>query len=172
MRTAIYPGTFDPFTNGHLDIAERASKLFDRLIVAVYEYPAKDVLFSMEERVEMAREAVRSIPNVEVRSFSGLTVDYARVMKAIALVRGLRAISDFEYELEIAHMNRNLSPDLEATFLMSSLPFTYLRSSIVKEIAKLGGSLDGLVPPHVKAALREKYDPRFMTEPPTSSLVP
>ena len=173
MRIAVYPGSFDPFTNGHLDIAQRASKLFDRLIIAVYEHPAKDVLFSAEERLEMARKAVEWIPNVEVDSFSGLAVEYAKARHACALVRGLRAISDFEFEFQIAHMNRNLNPDLEATFLMTSSAYAFLSSSIVKEVAKLGGSLQGLVPEHVEAALRRKYDARTRaSEPPTSNLVP
>ncbi len=173
MRIAIYPGTFDPFHNGHLDIANRASKLFDQLIVAVYEHPAKDALFSAQERLELARQACDAIPNVEVESFSGLAVEYARSKKACALVRGLRAISDFEFELEIAHMNRILNPEVEATFLMTSLPYAFLRSSIVKEIAKLGGPLDGLVPAGVAAALRRKYEARAKAgDLPTSSLVP
>ena len=173
MRIAVYPGSFDPFTNGHVDIAQRAARLFDRLIVAVYEHPSKDVLFSVEERMEMAREAVQEVSNVRVDTFSGLTVEYAKRQNACAVVRGLRAISDFEFEFQIAHMNRNLSPELEAIFLMTSLPYAFLSSSIVKEIAKLGGSLDGLVPEHVAAALRRKYDAGSLAaDPPTSSLVP
>ncbi len=173
MRIAIYPGTFDPFHNGHLDVAERASKLFDHLIVAVYEYPAKNTLFSAQERVEMVRDSVQHLSNVEAELFSGLTVEYGRQKKACVLVRGLRAISDFEFEFEIAHMNRNLDPELEAIFLMTSLPYSYLRSSIVKEIAQLGGSLAGLVPDHVEDALRRRYRAAFMAgNPPTSSLVP
>ncbi len=173
MRTAIYPGTFDPFHNGHLDITQRASRLFDRLIVAVYEHPEKSALFSAQERLDIARDACRSIPNVQVESFSGLAVEYARAKKACAMVRGLRAISDFEFEFEIAHMNRKLYPEVEATFLMTSLPYAFLRSSIVKEIAKLGGSLEGLVPEQVEAALRRKYEARARAGGlPTSSLVP
>lgn len=173
MRIAVYPGSFDPFTNGHVDIAQRAARLFDRLIVAVYEHPSKDVLFSVEERMEMVRDAVQEVPNVQVDKFSGLTVEYAKRRNACALVRGLRAISDFEFEFQIAHMNRNLNPELEAIFLMTSLPYAFLSSSIVKEIAKLGGSLDGLVPEHVAAALRRKYDGGSLAaDPPTSSLVP
>lgn len=156
MRIALYPGSFDPFTNGHLDIAQRAAKLFDKLIVAVYEHPTKNVLFSAEERVEMVRQAVEGVPKIEAASFSGLSVEYARSRNACALVRGLRALSDFDYEFQIALMNRNLSPDLEATFLMTSLPYVFLSSSIVKEIAKLGGPLDGLVPAQVEGALRRK----------------
>ncbi len=173
MRTAIYPGTFDPFHNGHLDIALRASRLFDRLIVAVYEYPGKDVLFSAQERLEIARQATAPYPSISVELFSGLAVEYAKKQQASALVRGMRAISDFEYEFEIAHMNRNLNPDVEAVFLMTSLPYAFLRSSIVKEIAKLGGSLDGLVPDYVKETLRRKYEARARAGGlPTSNLVP
>ena len=173
MRIAIYPGSFDPFTNGHLDIAQRAANLFDRLVIAAYEHPSKDVLFSIDERVEMARKAIQAIPNVEVDSFSGLAVEYAKKRSATVLVRGLRAISDFEFEFQIAHMNRNLSPELEATFLMTSLPYAFLSSSIVKEIARLGGSLDGLVPSHVEEALRGKYSSSSaMGIPPYSGLVP
>lgn len=173
MRTAVYPGSFDPFTNGHLDIAQRAARLFDRLVIAVYENPAKDVLFSSEERVEMARKAVEGISNVEVESFSGLTVEYAKSLNAGVLVRGLRAISDFEFEFQIAHMNRTLSQDLEAAFLMTSLQYAFLSSSIVKEIAGLGGKLEGLVPEHVEAALRQRYGSRSpLHNPPPSGLVP
>ena len=173
MRIAIYAGTFDPFHYGHLDVAQRASKLFDRLIVAVYEYPAKSVLFSAQERVEMVRESVRDLPNVEAELFSGLTVEYAKSRNACVLVRGLRAISDFEFELEIAHMNRHLDPQLEAIFLMTGLSYAYLRSSIVKEIAQLGGSLSGLVPEHIAEALRKKHSSDSMSgRPPTSNLVP
>ncbi len=172
MRTAIYPGTFDPFHNGHLDITQRAAKLFDHLIVAVYEHPEKNALFSAQERLEIARDACSGIANVQVESFSGLAVEYAKQKNACALVRGLRAISDFEYEFEIAHMNRSLAPDIEATFLMTSLPYSFLRSSLVKEIAKLGGSLVGLVPESVEKVLRQKYEARARAGGlPTSSLV-
>ncbi len=173
MRTAIYPGTFDPFHNGHLDVAIRASRLFDRLIVAVYEYPSKNALFSAEERVQMVRESIKDLDNVDAEGFSGLAVEYAKAKNACVLVRGLRAISDFEFEFEIAHMNRNLNPELEAIFLMTSLPYAYLRSSIVKEIAALGGSLEGLVPAHVAEALQRKNHAATQAgKPPTSNLVP
>ena len=173
MRIAIYPGTFDPFHNGHMDIAIRASKIFDRLIIAVYEYPSKNAMFTADERVAMVREAMKGLSNVEAEVFSGLAVEYAKKKNACVLVRGLRAISDFEFEFEIAHMNRNLDKDLEAIFLMTSLPYHYLRSSIVKEIAQLGGSLDGLVPEHIGEALRRKCNAASREgKPPVSSLVP
>lgn len=173
MRVAIYPGTFDPFHNGHLDIALRAARLFDQLIIAVYEYPVKDVLFTAEERLELAKRSVKPVANIDVECFSGLTVEYARSKNACAIVRGLRAISDFEFEFEIAHMNRKLNPDIEATFLMTSASYAFLRSSIVKEIAKLSGSLDGLVPEHVTVALKSKFEARAKAGGlPTSSLVP
>jgi pantetheine-phosphate adenylyltransferase len=156
-----------------MDIATRASKLFDHLIIAVYEYPSKNALFTAEERVAMVREAMKGLPNVEAEGFSGLAVEYARKKNACVLVRGLRAISDFEFEFEIAHMNRNLDANLEAIFLMTSLPYHYLRSSIVKEIAQLGGSLDGLVPDHIAVELRRRLgDASQAGKPPTSSLVP
>ncbi len=173
MRIAVYPGTFDPFHNGHLDIAIRASKLFDRLIVAVYEFPSKNALFSAEERLDMVRRSLTGLSNVEAEGFSGLAVEYAKQRNACVLVRGLRAISDFEFEFEIAHMNRNLDHELEAIFLMTSLPYAYLRSSIVKEIAQLGGSVKDLVPEHVEDELRRKYRAASLAgHPPTSSLVP
>lgn len=173
MRIAVYTGTFDPFHNGHLDIAKRAAKLFDHLIIAVYEFPSKNVLFSAEERVSMVRSSLVGLPNVSAETFSGLAINYAQQKHACVLVRGLRAVSDFEFEFEIAHMNRNLDPEIEAIFLMTSLPYAYLRSSIVKEIAQLGGSLDGLVPDHVDRALRRKFEESSLAgRPPTSSLVP
>lgn len=173
MRIAVYPGTFDPFHNGHLDIALRAAKLFDHLIIAVYEYPSKNALFTAEERVAMVRETIKGLSNVEAEGFSGLAVEYAKQKNACVLVRGLRAISDFEFEFEIAHMNRNLDANLEAIFLMTSLPYSYLRSSVVKEIAQLGGSLEGLVPEHVAEELRRKRRASYQAgDPPTSSLVP
>jgi len=173
VRVAIYPGTFDPFHNGHLDIAVRAARLFDRLIVAVYEHPEKDELFTAEERWRLARDAINPASNIEVERFSGLAVEYAKAKGACALVRGLRAISDFEFELEIAHMNRRMSKEVEATFLMTTAEFAFLRSSIVKEIAKLDGPLGDLVPKHVDAALRAKFDARAKAGGlPTSNLVP
>lgn len=157
MKTAVYPGSFDPVTNGHLDIVARAARIFDRLIVAVYDTPSKRLLFSTERRVEMIRIAIASLPNVEVQSFSSLTVEYAQQVGARTIVRGLRAISDFELELQMAHMNRKLDPEVQVICMMTSLQYSFLSSSIVKEIAGLSGCVDGLVPPHVAEALQEAY---------------
>ncbi len=157
MKTAVYPGSFDPVTKGHLDIVARAAKIFDRLIVAVYDTPSKRLLFPTERRVEMIKIAVAEIPNVEVESFGTLTVEYAQQVGARTIVRGLRAISDFELELQMAHMNRKLDPEVQVICMMTSLQYSFLSSSIVKEIASLGGCVDGLVPPHVADALQEAY---------------
>lgn len=156
MPLAICPGTFDPMHFGHVDVVRRAARIFDRVVVAVYDTPAKGVLFSTAERVAMAREAVEDLPNVEVSSYSGLTIEYATGLGARAIIRGLRATSDFEFEFQLALMNRHLSPDIEAMFLMTSLEHAHLSSSLVKEVAHLGGNLDGLVPDHIAAALRTK----------------
>ncbi|MBE9514039.1 MAG: pantetheine-phosphate adenylyltransferase [Dehalococcoidia bacterium] len=156
MTVAVYPGSIDPMTNGHLDVIRRASALFDRLIVAIYDKPEKHLLFSLEERVEMAKEAVADLPNVCVKPFSGLVVDFAREMKAQVMVRGLRANSDFEREFEMALMNKTLAPDLELVCLMTSLQYQFLSSSVIKEVARLGGCLEGMVPNHVATALKAK----------------
>ena len=156
-RLAIYPGTFDPLHYGHLDIARRAARLFDHLVVAVYEHPAKPVLFSATEREELFRRAVEDLPNVRVERYAGLTVSYARALGATAIVRGLRAISDFEYEYQVALMNRHLAAEVESVYLLTSLGYAYLSSSIVKEVASLGAPLDGLVPTHVAEALAAKF---------------
>lgn len=153
---AVYPGSFDPITNGHLDLIERAARLCDRLIVAVLRNEAKQPLFTAEERVEMLHEAVQCYPNVEVDSFDGLLVDYARKRGATALVRGIRAISDYEYELQMALMNRRLCPDVETIFLMSGEAYSFLSSRIVKEVIRLGGDISGLVPAPVEARLRDR----------------
>jgi len=155
-RLAVYPGTFDPLTNGHVDIILRGSKLFDRIIVAMLVNPEKAPLFSVEERVETAREVFRDYPNVEVDTFDGLLVDYARRKRASVIVRGLRAVSDFEYELQMALMNRRLNPDVETVFMMPGEAYTYLSSRLVKEVFALGGSITGLVPRAVEARLARK----------------
>ena len=157
MPIAVYPGSFDPITCGHLDIAVRATAVFDKVLLAVYDMPAKNVLFTTAERVEMARRAIEGVSNLEVCSYSGLTVEYCRQMRASVIVRGLRAVSDFEIELQMASLNRKMAPELEVVCLMSSVQYSFLSSSVVKEIAKLGGCIEGLVPPHVALALREKY---------------
>lgn len=156
MRSAVYPGTFDPVTNGHLDVIKRALAVFDRLIVAVAVNEQKKPLFAVEERMELIRRSTRGIRGVEVDSIDGLVVDYAIRRKSPVVVRGLRAVSDFEYELQMALMNRNLRPKVDTIFLMPSQSHIYLNSSLVKEIARLGGSLDGLVPPAVARALKDK----------------
>ena len=156
MTIAIYPGSFDPITNGHIDIATRAAKLFTKLIIGIYETPGKHLLFSLEERVELARQAVVSLPNIEVQPFSGLTVDFARRVRAQAMVRGLRVSADFEWEFDMAMMNRRLHPELELVCLMASPEYQFLSSSLLKEVARLGGSINDLVPEHVAQALRKK----------------
>ncbi len=156
MTIAIYPGSFDPITNGHLDIATRAAKLFDKLIIAVYDIPDKRLLFTAAKRVEMARQAVIGLPNVEVKPFTGLTVDFAKKVKAQVIVRGLRMSADFEREFEMAMMNKRLFPELELVCLMSSLEYQFLSSSLLKEAVSLGGTIDDLVPEHVAVALKNK----------------
>lgn len=156
MTIAIYPGSFDPITNGHLDIATRAAKLFEKLIIGVYDTPAKHLIFTTEERVELARQAVINLSNVEVRPFTGLAVEFAKNVKAKAMVRGLRMSGDFEREFNMAMMNRKLEPELELVCLMASVEYQFLSSSLLKEAASLGGSIDDLVPKHVAAALRKK----------------
>lgn len=154
-RKAIYPGSFDPITNGHLDVLQRAVGLFDELVVAVARDNAKQSLFTVDERVALIQEVVH-IPNVRVVPFEGLLVDFAAKEKAVALVRGLRAVSDFEFEFQLALMNRKLSPALETVFLMPREELTYISSRIVKEIARLGGNVDLFVPPSVARALRSR----------------
>ena len=155
---AVYPGTFDPFTNGHLDILERASKVFPQMIVAVASKPDKAPLFTVEERLEIIRDAVRGMEGMRVDAFHALLVDYVKAQGASVVIRGLRAISDFEYEFQMALMNRRIAEDLEAVFLMPHEAYTYLSSRLVKEVALLGGTVKGLVSPLVERMLREKYD--------------
>ncbi len=158
MKTsiAIYPGSFDPVTNGHLDLIERGAKMFDRLIVAVLQNVEKEPLFSVPERVEMLREVTRVWPSVEVDVFEGLLVDYARRREAGVILRGIRAISDYEYELQMALMNRKLEPHLETVFMMPAETYSYLSARLVREIALYNGPLQGLVPAPVEARLRAK----------------
>jgi len=153
---AIYPGSFDPVTNGHLDLIERGTKIFQRLIVAVLRNADKDPLFTVAERVEMLRQVTQPWANVEVDVFDGLLVDYARRRGAGVILRGIRAISDYEYELQMALMNRKLEPQLETVFMMPALKYSYLSARLVREIAQFGGPLDGLVPPVVEQKLRAK----------------
>jgi pantetheine-phosphate adenylyltransferase len=153
MRTAIYPGSFDPFTNGHLDVVQRAARLFDRVIVAVAMDAGKSPLFTLEERRAMVEQSIGQIPNVEADAFDGLLVDYVRRCSARAVLRGLRAISDFEFEFQMALMNRKLNEEFETIFMMPKDTYTFLSSRIVKEIARLGGNVSPFVPPHVQAAL-------------------
>jgi pantetheine-phosphate adenylyltransferase len=155
--TAIYPGSFDPITNGHLDLIERGCCLFDTLIVAILRNESKQPLFSVEERVEMLREVVDCYANVAVDSFEGLLVDYAAANGATVLLRGIRAISDYEYELQMALMNRRLRPDIETVFMMASEAHSFISSRLVKEVFGLGGSIEGLVPHSVEARLRKRF---------------
>jgi pantetheine-phosphate adenylyltransferase len=157
MKTAIYPGTFDPITNGHLDVLERAVEIFDRVIITVSRNTEKNPLFSDDERLEIIREVVKGYRNVEVDSFHGLVVEYARSKGAIALVRGLRAVSDFEYEFQMALMNRKIAESITTVFLMPHEKYTYLNSTIVREIASLHGDVSQFVPLHVRNRLEEKF---------------
>lgn len=157
MITALYPGSFDPITNGHLDIATRASKIFDKLVIGVYDRPEKHLLFSTEERVELAKKAVAHLKNVKVQPYSGLTVVFAKKIGAKVMVRGLRMSSDFEREFEMEMMNKKLVPDLELVCMMASLQYQFLSSSLLKEVAQLEGCLDNMVPDHVAVALRKKF---------------
>jgi len=156
LTIAIYPGSFDPITNGHFDIATRAAKLFEKLIIGVYDTPDKHLLFTTDERLEFIRQAIVNLSNVEVKSFTGLTVDFARKVGAQAMVRGLRMGADFEREFDLAMMNKKLSPELELVCLMTNQEYQFLSSSLLKEAARLGGNIDSFVPKHVATALRRK----------------
>jgi pantetheine-phosphate adenylyltransferase len=156
MRTVIYPGSFDPLTNGHLDVIERAVKLFDRVVVAVAKNESKQPMFSLEERLDLVRQAIKHIPSAEADTFDSLLVDYVNRRNAQAIVRGLRAISDFEFEFQLALMNRKLNEKIETIFMMPKDTYTFLSSRIIKEIARLNGDISSFVPVHVRAALVEK----------------
>ena len=158
-RIAIYPGTFDPPTNGHVDIIKRSVTIFDKVVVAILHNPNKKFLFSVKERIEMLQVILKDFPNVEVDMHDGLLVDYASKRKAIAVIRGMRAVSDFEYEFQLALMNRSLNRNVQTVFLMTSLSWIFISSSVVKEAARFGGDVSSMVPPFVYKKLTEKYRP-------------
>ncbi|WP_299876317.1 pantetheine-phosphate adenylyltransferase [uncultured Cocleimonas sp.] len=155
-KTAIYPGTFDPITNGHIDLIHRAAKMFDNVIVAIASSTRKNPKFTLEERINMAEKVLADCPNVTVKGFQELLVDFAKKENAMILIRGLRAISDFEYEFQLASMNRNLAPDIESIFLMPADEYSFISSSLVKEVASLGGDISNFVHPLVNEALKNK----------------
>jgi len=157
MKTAVYPGTFDPITMGHVDIIKRASTIFDKLIVGIYDRPYKQLLFSVEERVNMVEKATANLSNVYVMAYNGLSIDFIRTVKGNVMIRGLRANSDFEREFEMALMNKQLAPDIELICLMTSPEYQFLSSRLIKEVANLGGGVENMVPDHVAIALKEKF---------------
>jgi|TARA_B110001452_G_scaffold228885_1_gene204522 pantetheine-phosphate adenylyltransferase len=157
MKTIVYPGTFDPITNGHIDLIERASKLFDRIIVSIASSKKKSPLFTIEERISLATECLKHLPNVEIKGFDYLLVNFVKDCDADAVMRGLRAVSDFEYEFQLANMNRALSPDVESIFLTPAEKFSYISSSLVREISSLQGDVTKFVPPNVANALVKKF---------------
>lgn len=157
MRRAVYPGTFDPITNGHIHIAERAARLFDEVIVAVADTTYKENLFSLEERMELVKNSIAHVPNIRVEVFTGLIADYVKEQKVGSLIRGLRAISDFEYEMQLAAMNKNLNENLETIFLMTASEYSFISSSLIKQVAVMGGNVSNLVPSFVEDALNKKY---------------
>jgi len=154
--SALYPGTFDPPTNGHIDLIQRGSKLFDKVIVAILNNPGKDPLFSVQERAEMLRESTNALPNVSVATFDGLTVEFARQQGVAAVLRGIRAISDYEYEFQMALMNRRLAPEIETVFLQPAGRYSFVSSRMLKEVFSFGGDISGLVPPNVLKRLRDR----------------
>jgi pantetheine-phosphate adenylyltransferase len=156
-RIVIYPGSFDPVTNGHIDIAERGLKLFDKIIVAILHNPVKEFLFTVEERVEMLESCFKDHPDITVETFDGLLVDYAASRNCIAILRGMRAVSDFEYEFQLALMNRRLKREIQTVFLMTGLRWIFTSSSIIKEAAQFGGDITSIVPPLVNRKLKEKF---------------
>ncbi len=156
-KIAIYPGTFDPITNGHIDLVQRTLKIFDKVIIAVAPSQKKEPLFTIEERLGLIEESIKGLKGAKVEAFNGLLVDYARGRKSIAILRGLRAVSDFEYELQMALMNRRLDANIETVFMMPSEEYTFLTSTMVKEVASFGGAVKGLVPEVVEKGLREKF---------------
>lgn len=155
MTIAVYPGSFDPLTLGHLDVVQRASKLFDHIIIAIAQNTTKEGLFDVKTRLALIKESVKDLPNVTVDAFEGLTVNFAKQKSAKAIIRGLRAISDFEYEFQMSQMNKSLYPDIETVYVMASLDYTFLSSSMVKEVIQLGGNVDSLVPVCVQHALKQ-----------------
>ena len=157
MVTAIYPGSFDPVTVGHLDVVKRASELFDKIVIGVYGAPSKDLLFDADERVALIKESLKDLPGVEVIKFEGLVVRFAKEVGAKVIVRGLRSGSDFEYEFDMAFMNRKLEPNLDMMFFMTSQEHMFVSSSLLKEVARLGGDISGMMPPHVANAVRSKF---------------
>lgn len=159
-RTAIYPGTFDPITNGHIDLVKRGLRIFDEVIIAIATAQKKQPLFTISERLRLIKDAVRGLKNVKVEAFSGLLVEYVESKKGVAVIRGLRAVSDFEYELQMALMNRRLDRNIETVFMMPSEEYTFLTSTIIREVASFGGSVKGLVPEAVESALKEKFKKR------------
>ena len=156
MRTAIFPGAFDPVTNGHLDLVERMTRIFDSVIVAVIAGREKSTMFTCEERIELFREAVKELPSVEVEQLEGLTVEFAKLRGAIAIVRGIRGGGDFEYEFDMALMNRKMAPTIESVYLMTNHEYIYVSASRVREVSQLGYDVDGLVPGHVRTAIRQR----------------
>ncbi|MDD2228573.1 MAG: pantetheine-phosphate adenylyltransferase [Candidatus Cloacimonetes bacterium] len=157
MTRVIYPGTFDPITYGHINILEKAGKIFDEVILAVADQTDKQTAFSLEERYKLCKEATQHISNVHVSTFKGLFIDYAKTMDCIIMIRGMRAVSDFEFELALALTNKKLSPEIETIFLVPSLKYMYLSSSMIRQLASLGGPLDDFVPPNVAKAMKQKY---------------